>query len=181
MRVTSFLDSSLLRVSNPMDSTIVKKENISSQEEQIPKDSNELSPSEKAKISKLQSIDQKVRAHEAAHIAAGGSVIKSGANFTYEKGPDNKLYAVAGEVAIDTSEEDTPKRTIPKMELVRTAALAPADPSSTDYQVASTATMIELKARLELSKMLREELEQKNNANYSAPEHIVISEFVSYA
>ena len=177
MQVTRFLDSSLLRISNPMESGIAQKTKTSKEV----KTNDELTPSEKSKLSRLQSIDQKVRAHEAAHIAAGGSVIKSGANFTYEKGPDNKLYAVAGEVAIDTSEEDTPQRTIPKMELVRTAALAPADPSATDYQVASTATMIELKARLELSKQLREEIQQKNNANYTLPEHSVKSEFVKYA
>ncbi|WP_458699646.1 putative metalloprotease CJM1_0395 family protein [Sulfurospirillum sp. 1307] len=174
MQAVGFLDSSLLRITNyTQDSTAQKKDTSKND-----KNTNELTSEQKEKVKELQTIDQKVRAHEAAHIAAGGSVIKSGANFTYQKGPDNKLYAVAGEVAIDTSEENTPEKTIPKMELVKTAALAPADPSPTDYQVASTATMIELKARLELSK----ELYSKNSPiSYANTPEIIESDFVMYA
>jgi hypothetical protein len=53
------------------------------------------------------------------------------------------------------------------MQLVRAAALAPSDPSSTDYQVASTATMIEMQARLELSQQLKNELAEKNISKYA--------------
>lgn len=109
-------------------------------------------PQEEAAIKELATIDAKVKEHEAAHIAAGGSVVQGGASFTYEQGPDQKLYAVAGEVAIDTSEEATPVQSIAKALQIRTAALAPSDPSPQDYQVASTATIMEMQARLQLSK-----------------------------
>lgn len=112
----------------------------------------ELTQAQKLEVAKLQAIDRAVRTHEAAHISAGGEVILSGANFTYTTGPDKKRYATEGEVAIDTSEERTPSETIPKMQKVRTAALAPADPSPQDYKVASTATLLEMKARMELAR-----------------------------
>ena len=164
MQISGFLNSSLTRVTNPYEQDIVQKtaENTEKINKKV-----ELTSAQKSLITQLQTTDQKVREHEAAHISAGGSVIRSGANFTYTEGPDNKLYATAGEVSIDTATEATPQETIPKMQLVRAAALAPSDPSSTDYQVASTATMIEMQARLELSQQLKNELAEKNISKYA--------------
>ena len=68
-------------------------------------------------------------------------------------------------MGIDTYAESTPQKTIPKMKLVRAAALAPRDPSSTYYQVASTATRIDMQARLKLSLELRKELAEKTFQN----------------
>jgi hypothetical protein len=59
------------------------------------------------------------------------------------------MYAVGGEVKIDISPESTPEATIRKMQQVRKAALAPAQPSSTDRAVAAQATQIEAQARIE--------------------------------
>jgi len=72
-------------------------------------------------IAELQMIDMKVRAHEMAHASVGGQY--AGApSYTYVRGPDGRLYAVAGEVPIDISPEDTPEKTIRKMEQVIAAA-----------------------------------------------------------
>ena len=177
MQVGGFLNSSLTRVSNPYEQTIVQK---TSEDTEKTNKKEELTSAQKSLITRLQSTDQKVREHEAAHISAGGSVIRSGANFTYTKGPDSRLYATGGEVSIDTSTEATPQETIPKMQLVRTAALAPSDPSSTDYQVASTATMLEMQARLELSQQLKKELAEKNVSIYANNEESE-SNFSTYA
>jgi len=162
MQVGGSLNPSLIRVSNEQNN-----DQKTSQTSEKVKQKDELSTSEKAQVAKLQTIDQKVKEHEAAHIGAGGSVIKSGANFSYTKGPDNQLYATGGEVSIDTSSEATPEETIAKMQLIRAAALAPADPSGTDYKVASTASLLEMKARLELSQELKDELAQKNISQYA--------------
>jgi hypothetical protein len=59
----------------------------------------------------LRKVDMEVRAHEAAHLAAGGPYAGT-AHFSYVKGPDGKYYAVAGEVPIDVSPEDTPQKTV---------------------------------------------------------------------
>lgn len=99
----------------------------------------------------LEQTDQKVRAHEQAHQAAGGPHA-GGASFTYQKGPDGKNYAVAGEVPIDISREATPDATISKMDTVKAAALAPADPSSQDRAVAQQADALKLQAQQEKNK-----------------------------
>jgi hypothetical protein len=53
-------------------------------------------------------------------------------------------------VPIDVSQEKTPEETIQKMQAVKRAALAPADPSSADRSIAASATSLESQARQEL-------------------------------
>lgn len=120
----------------------------------------ELSPEEQKKVEELKRIDAKVRAHEMAHLAAGAGLVRGGANYTYEIGPDGKQYAVAGEVKIDMSvNPDDPERAIQKMQQVRRAALAPVDPSPQDRSVAQQASNIESQMR---SKLLEEKAKPQN-------------------
>ncbi len=101
-------------------------------------------------VSQLQRRDREVRAHEQAHLRAGGAHVRGGAHFEYRKGPNGKQYAVGGEVRIDTAEvPGDPEATAEKMRVVRAAALAPVSPSPQDYRVAATATRIENQMRLE--------------------------------
>ena len=110
--------------------------------------SNDLTPDQKDEVEKLKKRDQQVRAHEQAHITAGGAYVKGSATYEYQKGPDGKMYAIGGEVTIDTSPvKGDPQATIAKMETVKAAALAPADPSGQDRAVAAQAEMEEAQAR----------------------------------
>ncbi len=103
-------------------------------------------------LSKLKMRDREVKAHERAHVAAGGIYVKGAINYQYEIGPDGKKYAVGGEVKIDTSPEKDPEATIKKMEVVKRAALAPAHPSSQDRAVAAKAQQEIQKAQAEIMK-----------------------------
>ena len=180
MQIDSFLNASYLRINHTSLSSNTTETSSSSQKKD--KNTTELTASQKALIAELQATDTAVRAHERAHIAAGGGVIQGGAVFSYQKAPDNKLYAVAGEVGIDTSEGATPEETITKMQTVRSAALAPADPSATDYQVASTASMLQMMAQLELSRMKQAELLANPKESYeSANNEDATSLFSNYA
>ena len=117
-----------------------------------------LDPRELAVVAELKQTDTKVRAHEQAHMAAGGSFVRGGASFTFQTGPDGRSYAVAGEVSIDTSPvSGNPRATAEKMQTVRAAALAPAEPSPQDRQVAAQAAQIEAQARSEAATMDAEE------------------------
>ncbi len=122
---------------------------------------DKLDPEEQREVNELKQRDAEVKAHEQAHIAAGGPYIRGGANYKYKRGPDNRNYAVGGEVSIDVSPERTPEATIRKMQIVRRAALAPRDPSGQDRAVAAQAAQIEAKARQELQKQKREESQEK--------------------
>jgi hypothetical protein len=112
---------------------------------------NELNEEQKQQVEKLKKRDADVKTHEQAHMASGGGLVQGGASFEYESGPDGRMYAVGGEVKIDVSPERTPEATIRKMQQVRRAALAPAEPSGADRAVAAQASQVEAQARMELS------------------------------
>jgi hypothetical protein len=111
----------------------------------------QLRPDEQRQVGELKRRDAEVRRHEQAHAAAGGA--HTGApHYHFEKGPDGQLYAVAGEVAVDASPvRGDPRATILKMQQVVRAALAPADPSGQDQQVAAAAAAVIASARVELA------------------------------
>ena len=111
-------------------------------------------------IERLSARDKEVRAHEQAHMAAGAGLVTRGANYTYVIGPDGRRYATGGEVGIDTSPGQTPQETIAKAQRIRAAAMAPAQPSGQDMQVAAQAMQMQMQAQMEL--ML-----QRRNAAYS--------------
>ena len=114
---------------------------------------SELSTEEKKQLEQLQARDREVRAHEAAHKAAAGSLARGGASFEFENGPDGRRYAVGGEVSIDTAKvSGDPQATLRKAQTIRAAANAPAQPSAQDRAVAAQATQMEAEARQELPK-----------------------------
>ena len=112
----------------------------------------EVPAQEEKEVHQLKKKDREVRAHEMAHVAAGAGVIRGGAHYNYQTGPDGKRYAVGGHVNIDTSAEKRPQETIKKMQLVKKAALAPAQPSNTDRAIAAKAAITEAKAKAQLTK-----------------------------
>jgi len=120
----------------------------------------------KQQVQDLKAREQKVIAHEMAHKAAGGQYTGA-VRYQYTTGPDHQSYIAGGEVSIDTSEAKTPEETVQKMEQVKRAALAPADPSPQDYSAASAAEAIEQKARYEMMKASYEQ-----NSQQSSDKHI---------
>lgn len=115
------------------------------------------SPAEARQIAELRRIDQRVRAHEFAHLSAGAGVVTGGARYQYTVGPDGVRYATGGDVPIDGSPGRTPEETLIKAQTIRRAALAPVDPSPTDRRVASQAAAMEAAARAEIQALAREE------------------------
>ncbi|MBU0682164.1 MAG: hypothetical protein KKD73_12160 [Proteobacteria bacterium] len=134
-------------------------------------DGEVLTPEEQARVVELKKIDQDVRAHEQAHMAAAGGLVRQGVSLSYEKGPDGRRYAVGGEVSIDTSKEADPSATIAKMRTVRAAALAPAEPSAQDRRVAAAATVKMTNAMSEL-RLAKSEAENAGNVVGQAVEKI---------
>ena len=121
-----------------------------------------LGAEEKKEVDNLKKRDREVKAHEQAHMAAGSGVVIGGANYEYQRGPDGKMYAVGGEVKIDTSRENSPAQTISKMQQVKRAALAPAQPSAQDRSVAAQAAQVEAEARSELAKENAEAVKEED-------------------
>lgn len=106
----------------------------------------ELSEDEQRVVNELRSTDQEVRAHEQAHAAAGGNNVR----YEYETGPDGQRYAVGGTTDIQVSATDgSAEGKLAQARKMRTAALAPADPSGQDMAVAAKAARIEAEALME--------------------------------
>lgn len=125
----------------------------------------ELNTAEQSQLRQLKSRDLEVRTHEQAHLAAAGQYAASGMSFTYQRGPDGSRYAVGGEVQIDIGKESTPEETIQKMEVIGRAALAPANPSPADRQIAAQAAMKASQARQEVLLQGQEESEAVQEKN----------------
>ncbi|HYM09386.1 MAG TPA: putative metalloprotease CJM1_0395 family protein [Bryobacterales bacterium] len=145
-----------------------------------------LTAAQQVELAQLAEIDRHVHAHELAHLAAAGSYARGGPSYSYATGPDGKLYAVGGEVSIDTSPvPNDPAATVAKMAVVEAAANAPSDPSPQDRQVAAAAVQTELSARLEVAAQRAEQAKQAAAASadpriaaYTKPQQAESSQFL---
>lgn len=127
-----------------------EKQSSSGEEKDDPQQQKE-EQAEQKRIAELKARDQEVKVHEQAHAAIGGQY--AGApSYEYETGPDGQQYAVGGEVRIDVSEvPNDPRATIQKMQQVKAAALAPAEPSNADRSVAAQASRTLMEAQADLA------------------------------
>ncbi|AFU99171.1 putative metalloprotease CJM1_0395 family protein [Simiduia agarivorans] len=129
---------------------------------------------EQREIEQLAARDREVRAHERAHASVGGQ--HTGApSFNYVRGPDGVSYAVSGEVSVSLSSvPGNPEATLRKAEQIQQAALAPADPSPQDRQVAAQAARMAEQARVEIrveqQEMQREDAAEKEAAREARAE-----------
>lgn len=123
-------------------------------------DGTPLSSEEQQEVQRLARRDREVRAHEQAHARAGGRHVRGGVQLGYETGPDGKRYAVEGEVNVDLSPASTPEQTKAKMRQIRSAALAPANPSGADRAVAASASRREIDAQAQLNELARQDREE---------------------
>lgn len=115
-------------------------------------------------IAGLAERDREVRVHEQAHAAVGGALAGS-PTYTYTRGPDGRSYVTDGEVSIDSAPiAGDPQATLAKMEQVRRAALAPAEPSAQDMRVAAQAQATAAQARSELAELQSQAAARKDGA-----------------
>jgi hypothetical protein len=133
----------------------------------------ELTEEDKQEIEDLKARDQEVRTHEQAHAATGGQYAGS-PQYEYTTGPDKKRYVTGGEVSIDISEEQSAEQTLRKMQQVRAAALAPAQPSSQDLKVAAEAAQKAFDARNDIAKENRDTLQSSGDVSAAESANSVI-------
>jgi hypothetical protein len=135
---------------DPQSGSEQEKQSSSGEEKDDPQQQKE-EQAEQQRIAELKARDQEVKVHEQAHAAIGGQY--AGApSYEYETGPDGQQYATGGEVRIDVSEvPNDPRATIQKMQQVKAAALAPAEPSSADRSVAAQASRTLMEAQADLA------------------------------
>lgn len=142
------------------------------------KSADKLSEDEQRLVKNLASRDSEVRAHEAAHQASGGGMTGA-ATYTYQQGPDGKMYAIGGEVSISMKTGSSPQETIANARQIAAAAMAAGNPSPQDFSVASSARIMEMKAKQQLARQEQESVIGKeiyqNEDNSSKSENISMS------
>ncbi|AUL74332.1 catalase [Pseudoalteromonas sp. 13-15] len=152
---------------NPEESEEQKAQQQESEQEQ------QVLEQEQQQIKELKARDTEVRIHEQAHASVGGKYAGS-PSYEYQRGPDGTNYAVGGEVQIDVAEiPGDPQATIEKMQTVRAAALAPAEPSGADRSIAADATQKLVAAQAELAAPQNEEddsAESNSKASFTSSE-----------
>lgn len=128
-------------------------------------------PEVQQEIKQLMQTDKEIRVHEQAHKAVGGS-LAGPISYEYTTGPDDKQYAVAGEVPINTPQVEDKDEMLTILEKVRQAALAPAQPSAQDLRVAANASAQIQQLRGEVTQEETEEIPDYVTAstNVNVPE-----------
>lgn len=143
-------------INSPNDEVVDDKRRVLTEQEYL------KLPEIQAMIVALTARDLEVRAHEMAHQMVGGS-LAGAMSFSYQIGPDNKLYAIGGEVPISIETSENPQETISNMQQIKAAALAPSNPSGADLQIASTASKIEMDAKAQLNSQQEQEKQESKN------------------
>ena len=145
-----------------------QKEQVAQQEQQ-----------DAEQIKELKARDTEVRIHEQAHSSVGGQHAGS-PSYEYQRGPDGTNYAVGGEVQIDVAEiAGDPRATIEKMQTVRAAALAPAEPSGADRSIAADATQKLAAAQAELSNIDSDDESSTQSASFKVDNELTKDEKVA--
>ena len=86
-------------------------------------------------LEKFKQTDEKVRTHEQIHASIGHTTAPI--SYTYQQGPDGKMYAVGGQVRLDTSIPKEPKAAAFKLDMLQKAASGPIDSSGADNTISA--------------------------------------------
>lgn len=154
-------DGELVGLESPAEATagVAAEEQAATAQEKDQQEKVEQQELEQTR--ELAQRDREVRTHEQTHASIGGQYASS-PSYTYERGPDGRLYAVAGEVKIDTSPvPNDPEATIEKAEIIQRAALSVAEPSGADRAVAAEARVMAVEARAELTNQKEMEAQER--------------------
>mgnify|MGYP000049342510 CR=1 FL=1 len=98
-------------------------------------------------LEKFKNSDSSIRTHEQAHAANGNTTTPIA--YKYQVGPDGKMYAVGGEVRLDTSLPDDPKAAAFKLGHIQRASSAPSDMSGADANIAIQANLNKMLLQLQ--------------------------------
>ena len=99
-------------------------------------------------LSKFKSIDANTRIHEQTHAILANTTTPI--QYNYQMGPDGKMYAVGGNVRLDTSIPNNPKAAEQKLNELKKSATSPGgDMSLADSTIAISANLMKMKLQLQ--------------------------------
>ncbi|MGB3750737.1 MAG: putative metalloprotease CJM1_0395 family protein [Arcobacteraceae bacterium] len=90
-------------------------------------------------VEKFRKKDAEIRTHEQVHASIGNTTTPI--SYSYQQGPDGKMYAIGGSVRFDTSIPNDPKAASFKLDMLQKAAAGPAQMSGADGSIASQSNL----------------------------------------
>lgn len=90
-------------------------------------------------VEKFRSKDAEIRTHEQIHASIGHTTTPI--SYTYQQGPDGKMYAIGGSVRLDTSIPNDPKAAAFKLDMLQKAASGPTQMSAADGSIAQQSNL----------------------------------------
>lgn len=98
----------------------------------------------------LEQTELQIRRHVAAHNAVSPQYV-SAPSYSYSPAIDGTRYITSGDVSFETSAiANEPQQTLSKAQLIQRAALAPNDPTPSDFSASQRAQQLAYSARLEM-------------------------------
>ena len=98
-------------------------------------------------LEKFKNKDAEIRTHEQVHASIGHTTAPI--SYSYQQGPDGKMYAIGGSVRMDTSIPDDPKAAVFKLDMLQKAASGPTHMSNADGAIASQSNLNKILLQLE--------------------------------
>lgn len=98
-------------------------------------------------LEKFKNKDTEIRTHEQIHASIGHTTAPI--SYSYQQGPDGKMYAVGGSVRMDTSIPDDPKAAAFKLDILQKAASGPSHTSAADNAIASQSNLNKILLQLQ--------------------------------
>lgn len=143
-----------------------------------------------AEIKHMKAWENHVIAHERMHMLSGGGMVGA-PSYVYKMGPDGKSYITGGEVTLYVPKTATLEGSEASLSKLKSAALAPLDPSPKDMAAAAMATSIiervrkmihkkQMKEAYEKNQELEVAIKQKNGENIDALEKFKFSHIVAF-
>ncbi len=133
---------------NAVDAKIENENLLSQKKDYIEVGTNNFDKNDYERVlEKFKSIDANIRSHEQAHSSLTNTTTPI--QYTYQVGPDGKLYATGGHVRIDTSIPNDPKAASAKLDQIKKSATANGDMSSADGTIAIQANLMKMKLQIQ--------------------------------
>ena len=90
-------------------------------------------------LDKFKKTDADIKSHEQIHASIGQTT--SPISYNYQEGPDGKMYAIGGQVRLDTSIPSDPKAAAFKLDMIEKAAAGPMNSSGADSSIVSQSNL----------------------------------------
>lgn len=98
-------------------------------------------------LDKFKKIDSNIRAHEQTHASLANTTTPI--SYTYQMGPDGKMYATGGNVRLDVSIPNDPKAAMAKLDKIQKSAVANSDMSGADATISIGANLMKMRLSIE--------------------------------